>query len=246
MRPSLFHPQLALAIAVAGLAVLPSLAQWRRIPVPQREADIRQVRTAPAPAYPEAARTVGVEGLVKFIATVSAEGAVTNLEFVSGHPALARAAENAIRHWRYRAADSETTFPVAVDFTDDDPDVPPVEGGNSLLPESTHTGPDQTPPLVKFKPAPEYSEEARKAHIEGKVIARAEVGVDGRLHGIRVVCGAGFGLDEKAIESIKRWRFRPAEKDGQPIPFTATFEVAFRLIDKLPRPASRRGGDLVQ
>lgn len=85
-------------------------------------------------------------------------------------------------------------------------------------------------PQAIYKPEPDYSEEARKARFQGVVVLAVEVGTDGQAHKIRVIRGVGLGLDEKAIEAVTRWRFRPALSGSQPIAVPATVEVAFHLL----------------
>jgi TonB family protein len=77
---------------------------------------------------------------------------------------------------------------------------------------------------------PEFSEEARKAKYQGTVVLTIEVGADGKPHGIRIVSGLGLGLDEKAIEAVSQWKFKPAMRNGRPVPAPATIEVNFRLL----------------
>jgi TonB family protein len=55
------------------------------------------------------------------------------------------------------------------------------------------------------------------------------VGPDGKPHNIRVVRTLGLGLDEKAIEAVKNWRFKPAMKDGKPVAVQISVEVEFHL-----------------
>ena len=86
------------------------------------------------------------------------------------------------------------------------------------------------PPLVLYKVDPEFSEEARKAKYQGTVVLTIEVGPDGRAHAIRVASGLGLGLDEKAIEAVLQWKFRPATRNGRPVTASATIEVNFRLL----------------
>jgi protein TonB len=78
-------------------------------------------------------------------------------------------------------------------------------------------------------PDPEYTEEARRAKTQGTCILWMIVDSDGRPRDIRVVRGLGFGLDAKAIEAVKQWRFEPAKKDGQPVNVQISVEVGFRL-----------------
>ena len=86
-----------------------------------------------------------------------------------------------------------------------------------------------SPPKVLFQPDPEYSEEARKAKYQGTVVLWVIVGPDGRVHDIKISRGLGLGLDEKAIEAVRQWKFEPARKDNQPVPVQVSIEVSFRL-----------------
>jgi TonB family protein len=87
-----------------------------------------------------------------------------------------------------------------------------------------------TAPGLLFKSEPEYSEEARAAKFQGTVLLYIEVAPDGTAQNIRVTRPLGLGLDEKAIESVRRWKFKPGMKDGQPVTVQATIEVNFRLM----------------
>jgi len=90
-------------------------------------------------------------------------------------------------------------------------------------------GKGMTPPRAIYSPEPEFSEEARKAKYQG--LCTLEVFVDemGRPRDIKIVGSLGMGLDEKAIEAVKTWRFEPAMKDGHPIPARINLEVDFHL-----------------
>ncbi len=87
-----------------------------------------------------------------------------------------------------------------------------------------------TAPSLLHKVEPEYSEEARKAKFQGVVVLYVEVDPAGRAQNVRVVRSLGLGLDEKAIEAVKLWKFRPGYRDGRPVTVAATIEVAFRLL----------------
>ena len=84
-------------------------------------------------------------------------------------------------------------------------------------------------PALIYKVEPEYSEEARKAKYEGTVILYVEISPDGHAVNPRVVRSLGLGLDEKAIEAVRKWKFRPGYKDGKAATVVATIEVNFRL-----------------
>jgi len=85
------------------------------------------------------------------------------------------------------------------------------------------------PPRVIYNPEPEFSEEARKAKYQGTCTLGLIVGTDGRPSNIRVLSSLGMGLDEKAIEAVKNWKFEPAMKDGHPVRVEIAVEVDFHL-----------------
>lgn len=85
-------------------------------------------------------------------------------------------------------------------------------------------------PVPILKVEPEYSEEARKAKFQGTVLLAIVVDEDGRTRNVRVVRSLGMGLDEKAIEAVTKWKFRPGYKNGQAVPVMAQVEVNFRLL----------------
>jgi len=87
-----------------------------------------------------------------------------------------------------------------------------------------------TAPALLYKVEPEYSEEARKAKYQGTVVLYVEVDPSGRPRNLRVVRSLGLGLDEKAIEAVQKWRFKPGVKDGKSVTVAATIEVNFRLL----------------
>lgn len=84
-------------------------------------------------------------------------------------------------------------------------------------------------PRPVYTPDPEYSEEARKAKYQGTCVLWLIVGPDGKPKDIRVARTLGLGLDEKAIEAVKNWKFEPAMKDGKPVSVQINVEVSFRL-----------------
>ncbi len=84
-------------------------------------------------------------------------------------------------------------------------------------------------PKAVYAPDPEYSEEARKAKYQGTVVLWMVVGADGRAQQIRIQRSLGMGLDEKAIEAVRQWKFEPAKLNGQAVPVQINVEVNFRL-----------------
>ena len=86
-----------------------------------------------------------------------------------------------------------------------------------------------TVPHVIYSPEPSFSDEARKVKAQGVVTLLLVVGKDGHPYDIRVRQSLGMGLDEKAIEAVHRWRFRPATLNGQPVATQIAVEVDFHL-----------------
>jgi protein TonB len=86
-----------------------------------------------------------------------------------------------------------------------------------------------SPAACRYCPEPPYTEEARKAKLQGHVVAEVLVGTDGRARKIRLVKGLGLGLDEQTMESIRGWRFVPAlDAHHKPVAVWVTIETSFR------------------
>ena len=92
-----------------------------------------------------------------------------------------------------------------------------------------HVGGGVSAPRTIYAPEPEFSEEARKAKYQGVCTLSLVVRSDGRPSDIRVLSSLGMGLDEKAIEAVKNWKFEPAMKDGHPVAVQIAVEVDFHL-----------------
>ena len=84
-------------------------------------------------------------------------------------------------------------------------------------------------PRALDTPDPEYSEEARKAKYQGTVVLWLIVDANGAPREIKVARSLGMGLDQKAIEAVRKWKFEPAMKDGRPVAVQINVEVNFRL-----------------
>jgi TonB family protein len=85
-------------------------------------------------------------------------------------------------------------------------------------------------PVPIYKPDPAYSEEARKAKYQGTVVLWIVVDASGAVTDCRVVKPLGLGLDEKAVETVRTWKFKPASRNGTPVPVRVMVEVSFRLF----------------
>src|SRR5262249_18428123 len=86
-------------------------------------------------------------------------------------------------------------------------------------------------PTCSYCPLPIYSDEARHVKMQGTVTLRVLVGADGRASEIRVVRGVGYGLEERAVETVRAWKFTPARDAAQrPVPAWVIIEAVFRLF----------------
>jgi TonB family protein len=87
-----------------------------------------------------------------------------------------------------------------------------------------------TGPVLLSKIEPEYTDEARRAHLSGPVVLQIEVDTRGQARNITVRQSLGLGLDERAVEAVRQWRFRPGAVNGKPVVTPAVVEVYFRLL----------------
>jgi len=105
-------------------------------------------------------------------------------------------------------------------------EAPPAPGMEGVL----KMGPGISAPKIVYHKEPSYSEEARKAKVQGNVVLSLVVDAQGLARDFKVVVPLGYGLDEKAIEAVQHWKFQPAMKDGHAVAVQSTIEVSFRLL----------------
>jgi TonB family protein len=86
-----------------------------------------------------------------------------------------------------------------------------------------------TPPRTLNPADPRYSELARAEHVEGIVVLTLIVDQTGSPRDIVIASPVGYGLDEEAVAAVRKWRFDPARKDGEPVSVLINVEVQFRL-----------------
>jgi TonB family protein len=85
-------------------------------------------------------------------------------------------------------------------------------------------------PVPIVSPEAEFSDEARRAKYQGVCLVSLIVDAQGNPQNPRVIRALGMGLDEKALEAVRKYKFKPALKDGKtPVPVMITIEVNFRL-----------------
>jgi TonB family protein len=92
-----------------------------------------------------------------------------------------------------------------------------------------HIGGGISAPVPIFTPEAEFSDEARRAKYQGVCLISLIVDAQGNPQNPRVVRPLGMGLDEKALEAVRKYKFKPAMKGGTPVPVMMSIEVNFRL-----------------
>ena len=85
------------------------------------------------------------------------------------------------------------------------------------------------PPSLLREVTPDYTEQARRAGLEGEVLLELVVGPDGRVSDLRVLRALGAGLDEEAVRAVRQWRFSPARRLGSPVAVIVEVAVEFKL-----------------
>jgi protein TonB len=85
-------------------------------------------------------------------------------------------------------------------------------------------------PQVIYQVEPEFSEEARKAKVAGNVLVNLWVDTNGLPSHVHVIRGVGMGLDEKAVEAVKQYKFKPAMENGKPVLVELNIEVNFQIF----------------
>lgn len=105
----------------------------------------------------------------------------------------------------------------------------PGSGGNTGG-GARRVGGGVSAPEILYKVEPEFSEEARKAKVSGNVVVGIWVDANGNPTHIRVLRGIGMGLDEKAVEAVRQYKFRPGMENGKPVVTEVNIEVNFQIF----------------
>ena len=105
----------------------------------------------------------------------------------------------------------------------------PGSGGNTG--GGTYSiGGDVSAPRLIYQVDPEFSEEARKAKFQGEVLVALVVDASGRPTQVHVIRPVGMGLDEKAVEAVRQYKFAPAKKGGAPVAVMLNVAVNFQIF----------------
>lgn len=84
-------------------------------------------------------------------------------------------------------------------------------------------------PIRISGPTPQYTEEARRARIQGTVVVQATIDCEGRVTNVTVLQSLPLGLTESAVDAISQWVFEPATLDGEAVSVFYDLSVNFRL-----------------
>jgi TonB family protein len=84
-------------------------------------------------------------------------------------------------------------------------------------------------PNCPVRPEPTYSDDARKAHIQGTVVLDSTIQKDGSINVNGVSRSLGYGLDDAAREALRNWKCNPGKLNGQPVPVQIQIVISFHL-----------------
>jgi TonB family protein len=85
-------------------------------------------------------------------------------------------------------------------------------------------------PVLIYSVEPQFSKEEKRAKISGTVLVNLVVDQNGIPTNVRIVRGVGRGLDEKALEAVSKYKFKPAMEHGQPVPVELNIQVNFQIF----------------
>ena len=182
----------------------------------------------PPVEYPKDTTPPQPEATAHLVASVNDQGNVESVTVTrSATPELDALASQAISNWRFVPATQNgkpvpSKAEIDVVFTNPHPAV--------IVNGIWRVGVAQvTAPRAIKAPDPEYTKAARKAKIAGTVVLWLVVNKQGLPEQIRVQKSLDPGLDQKAVDAVKRWKFDPARRDGEPVAVMINVEVNFRL-----------------
>ena len=176
------------------------------------------ILSKPVPYYTEEARANDTWGVVRLRALLTSTGEVTAISVIKGLPdGLTRTSIAAARDIRFRPAQKDgrvvsqwVTLEYEFDFFDDEEKV------------------ERKAKILK-KPKAEYTEEARRQKVEGKVVLLVALRRDGTARVSSVVEGLPHGLTEKAVEAVRRIEFTPAARGSRDVSVLRRIEYRFSL-----------------
>jgi TonB family protein len=189
------------------------------------------------PVYPDIAKKAHVQGAVVLQAVIAKDGTVKELRLISGPPMLVVSAIQAVQQWKYKPyllngepTEVETTINVNYTFADSEgkaEQAPTVDHAGQTI---RHIGDGVSAPTLTHQVPPEYTPEAKLAKTQGTVLVNLIVDEAGEPENVHVLRGLGNGLDDKAVEAVRQYRFTPAMEDGKAVPVSLNVEVNFKIF----------------
>src|SRR5262245_8260545 len=186
------------------------------------------------PTYTEEARLTAVEGTVVVYAEITEDGSPENLRVLRGLGfGLDQEAVKTVQQWRFepnllngQAIRVATYVPVRfrLDRQIYSAQLPSQEGK-----EVFQIIDGVTAPKIISRVEATYTDEARAAKLNGKIVLFVEITSAGIVENVVVLQKMGKGMDESAVRAIKQWKFNPATKDGRPVAVMITVEMNFSI-----------------
>ena len=181
------------------------------------------------PSYPPGAVAAGLSGAIMLEAVVETDGTVGDVRVLKPlEPSLDGAAVAAMKRWRFKPGTKEgkpvrVAVEVEMTFTLRS-DGPALDSSEVFKP-----GPGIKMPAAIKEVKPSYTDAARAAGVQGAVTVECVVLPDGRVGDTRVTRKLDPELDLQAIRAMRQWRFKPGERNGQPVPVQVFVEMTFSL-----------------
>ncbi|MGP8260499.1 MAG: TonB family protein [Acidobacteriaceae bacterium] len=200
------------------------------------------------PVYPPEAKAAGIQGVVALKVTITNTGTVEDIQVISGPQELRQSTIDAVKQWKFDPS-WDHGYSVGVKTIGaiySLPSVAPVVGPAPPADEAAagvkQFGGDVTAPRIISEPWPGYTELARRDKVEGVVTVGLVVDEHGLPQHVKLLRGLGDGLDEKAVEAVKKYVFKPAMENGKPVAVYLNVEVKFQLADIPAQTQVQSGG----
>src|SRR5215472_1323582 len=209
---------------------------------------------SPKPSYPIEAERQGVQGTVWIHLLISETGDVEKTDVISGDPDLARAAQEAMKKWKFKpyirnGKPAKVSTKMSFDFAFKDnitessvpPDSPANASPSPAEAAGTPDGESSGSPAQRLRissglahrlllhdVAPTYPLEARRRQIQGTVVLQATIGKDGLIQNLKVLSGDPI-LVKAAQGAVEQWRYRPYVLNGNPVEVETTIKIQFHM-----------------
>lgn len=206
-------------------------------PIPADSTQL-EVITTPQPDYPLEAAAKGLQGKVWIQLHISENGDVESTEIVSGDPILAKAAEIAMKQWKFKpfikaGKPVKVSRKVPYEFIlkgkvgDPCATVEAVSAMN-LAHHQLRISQAVAEHSIVRRVEPEYPVLARIKHLQGTVILDVVIGEDGRVSQLKALCGPPE-LVPASMDAVRQWRYRPYVYDGKPASVETTVKIQFHI-----------------